>query len=79
MVRKSPDIQWNRQNSILFHATFPLNAQNTAIQERLYNYSAHRNSNASFKNVRLKTKAVMLSRINMMFGSGSSSSSCPTM
>jgi hypothetical protein len=25
MVRKSPDKQWNRQNSILFHETIPLN------------------------------------------------------
>jgi hypothetical protein len=24
MVRKSPDKQWNGQNSILFHETFPL-------------------------------------------------------
>jgi hypothetical protein len=24
MVRKSPDKQWNRQNSILFHETIPL-------------------------------------------------------
>jgi hypothetical protein len=26
MVRKSPDKQWNRRNSILFHETIPLNA-----------------------------------------------------
>jgi hypothetical protein len=24
MIRKSPDKQWNRQNSILFHKTIPL-------------------------------------------------------
>jgi hypothetical protein len=25
MVRKFPDKQWNRQNTILFHETIPLN------------------------------------------------------
>jgi hypothetical protein len=27
MVRKLPDKQWNRQNSILFHETIPLKGQ----------------------------------------------------
>jgi hypothetical protein len=27
MVRKSPDKQWNRQNSILFHETIPLSLE----------------------------------------------------
>jgi hypothetical protein len=43
MVRKSPDKQWNRQNSILFHETIPLNqsvrkgqiAPNSSIQSRI--------------------------------------------
>jgi hypothetical protein len=32
MVRKSPDKQWNRQNSILFHETIPLKCLKNLIQ-----------------------------------------------
>jgi hypothetical protein len=33
MVRKSPDKQWNRQNSILFHETIPLKKKSNLLSK----------------------------------------------